>query len=71
MVVYCHLNDRKPSSELRECLGLDSIRNCISGGKLRWFDHVERCSDASVDNMVKICRDIVVEGQQKRVDLKD
>ena len=44
------LKDRKPSSELRERLGLDSIRNCIRGGRLKWFGHVERCSD---DSMMK------------------
>ena len=44
------LKDRKPS-ELRECLGLDSIRNCIRRGRLRWFGHVERCRD----HVVKKC----------------
>ena len=57
------LKDRKPSSELRLHLGLDSIRNCIRRGRLRWFGHVERCSD---DSMVKKCRDIVFEGQQRK-----
>ena len=57
------LKDRKPSSELREPLGLNSIRNCIRRGRLMWFGHVERCSDYS---MVKKCRDIVVEGQQRK-----
>ena len=36
------LKDRNPSSELRECLGLDSIMNCIRRGRLRWFGNVER-----------------------------
>ena len=57
------LKDRKPSAELRECLSLDSIRNCIRRGKLRLFGHVERCSDYSV---VKKYRDIVVEGKQRK-----
>ena len=34
------------SSELREPLGHDSIRNC----RLKWCGHVERCSD---DSLVK------------------
>ena len=57
------LKDKKPSSKLRERLGLDSIKNCIRRGRSRWLGHVERCSD---DNMVKKCRDIVVEGQQRK-----
>ena len=56
------LKDRKPS-ELREHLGLDSIRNCIGRGWLKWFVHVERYSD---DSVVKKWRDIVVEGQQRK-----
>ena len=57
------LKDRKPSSELKEHLGLDSIRNCIRRSSLKWFGHVERCSD---DSVVKKCRDIVTEGQQRK-----
>ena len=56
------LTDRKPSSELRKHLGLDSIRNCIRRYRLSWFGHLQRCSDDSV----KKCRDIVVEGQQRK-----
>ena len=52
-----------PSSELREHLDFDSIRNCIRRCRLRWFGYVERCSD---DSMVKKCRDTVVEGQQRK-----
>mgnify|MGYP001793693180 CR=1 FL=1 len=48
------LKDRKPS-ELREHLGLDSIRNCIRRGRLRWFDHVKRCTDDSVDEEMQRC----------------
>ena len=57
------LKDRKPSSELRKCLGLFSIRNCIRRGRLRWLCHVERCSD---DSVVKKCSDILDEGQQRK-----
>ena len=48
------VKNRNPSSELREHLDLDSIRYCITRGRLRWFGHVERCS---VDSMVKKCRE--------------
>ena len=55
--------NRKPSSELREHLGLDSSRNCIRRDRLRLFGHLERCSD---DSVVKKCCDIFVEGQQRK-----
>ena len=48
------LKDRKLSSELRKNLGLNNIRNCIKNDGLRWFGHVERCSD---DSVVKKWRD--------------
>ena len=35
------LKDRKPSSELREHLGLDSIRSCIRRGRSRWFQEMQ------------------------------
>ena len=57
------LKDRKHSQEQRERLGLNSIRNCIRKGRLRWFGRVQRCSD---DSLVKKCRDTVVEGQQTK-----
>lgn len=57
------LKDRKSSLELRGRLGLDSIRNCIRTGRLRWFGHVERRDD---DSWVKKCREIVVVGRQER-----
>ena len=60
------LKDKKPSSKLRERLGLDSIKNYIKRGGLRWLGHVERCSD---DGMVKKCRDNFIEGNKERVDL--
>ena len=36
------LRDGKASAELRERLGLLSIREVISRNRLRWFGHVER-----------------------------
>ena len=41
----------------------DSVRNCIRRGRLRWFGHVERCS---IDRVMKKCRDIELEGKQKK-----
>ena len=37
--------------------------HCIERGRLRWFGCVERCGN---DCMMEKCRDIIVEGQQKR-----
>ena len=48
---------------MRECWGLGTTKNYIKRGRLRWFGHVERCSD---DSVVKKCRDIVVDGQQRK-----
>ena len=52
------LKDRKSSDELRDRLGLVSIRNFIQRGRLRWFGHVERLGN---DNWVMKCREIIVE----------
>ena len=49
--------DRKPSDELKECLGLVSIRNYIQMGTLRQFGHVGRTEKNS---WIKKCREIVV-----------
>ena len=38
-------------------------KNCIRRGRLSWFGHVERRID---DSAMKKCRDIVVEGQQRK-----
>ena len=57
------MKDRKPSSELRELLGYDSIRNSIRRGRLKWFGLVELCSDGS---LLKKSRGIVVEGQKRK-----
>ena len=42
------LKDGNASSELGERLGFDNIRNYIRRGRLKWFGHVERCSDENV-----------------------
>ena len=57
------LKDRELSSEPWNRLALDSFSNCIGRGRLKWFGHVDRCSN---DSVVKKCRDIVVEGQQRK-----
>ena len=57
------LKDRKSSAELRDRLGLASIRDCVQRRSLRWFGHVERMDD---ENWVKKSREIVVVGQRRR-----
>ena len=60
MVQWMHvtLKDRKSSDELRDCVGLVSIRNYKQRHMLRWFGHVERMDK---DSWVKKCKEIVVE----------
>ena len=57
------LRDRKSSEELRQRLGVESIRECIRKGRLRWFGHIERREDS---NWIKRCRDLVVDGPVSR-----
>ena len=57
------LRDRKSSEELRQRLGVESIRECIRKGRLRWFGHIERREDSS---WIKRCRDLVVDGPVSR-----
>lgn len=57
------LKDRISSDELRSCLGLTSIRECLRRQRLRWFGHVERMD---VKCWVKKCRDIAVPGDAGR-----
>ena len=39
------LADRVPTAELRERLGIPSIEDLLSQGRLRWFGHVQRMHD--------------------------
>ena len=57
------LRDRKSSEELRQRLGVESIRECVRKGRLRWFGHIERREDS---NWIKRCRDLVVDGPAGR-----
>jgi hypothetical protein len=57
------LKDRKSSEELMEWLGIDSVSNVVTRGRLRWFGHVERKSG---DDWVSACREIVVDGVRKK-----
>ena len=46
------LNDRLPSKELRERLGVDDIALVLQQNRLRWYGHVLRKDD---DDWVKKC----------------
>ena len=59
------LKDKKLFSELREHLGLASIKNCIRRGTLKWFRHAQRYS-TSDDSVEEKCRDLVVVGQLRK-----
>ncbi len=53
----------RSSDELRDRIGLAGIRDFVRKRRLRWFGHVERMD---VDNWVKKCRDLDVEGSRSR-----
>ena len=57
------LNDRLKSEALIKGLGLDSIRDAVQIGRLRWFGHVERMDPAK---WVRKCREINVPGTRGR-----
>lgn len=44
------LKDTKSSEELRSCMGLAKLSDCVRSGRLRWFRHIARMED---DNWVK------------------
>ena len=54
---------RKPSEELLERLGIESVVEVVRRSRLRWFGHVERLS---ADNWVSVCRGIEVAGSRGR-----
>jgi hypothetical protein len=56
------LKDRKSSDELLGRLGVEDVE-VVRRGRLLWFGHVER---KSRDDWVKMCRDLVVEGAQRK-----
>ena len=57
------LRDRKSSEELRQRLHIPDIADVIRQRRLRWFGHIERMA---VDNPVRQCQHIVVEGKRPK-----
>ena len=57
------LNDRLPSKELRERLGIDDIALVMQQNRLRWYGHALRKDD---DDWVKKCMEHEVEGSRPR-----
>jgi len=57
------LQDRVPSKELRERLGLDDIISVLQQNRLRWYGHVLRKED---NDWVKKCMEYEVEGGRPR-----
>ena len=57
------LSDRKPSDELKDRLGIESITDVMHQMHLRWFGHVERMDN---DNWISKCRNLVVAGVSGR-----
>ena len=57
------LEDRLPSKELRERLGVDDIALVLQQNRLRWYGHVLRKDD---DDWVKKCMEHLVEGPRPR-----
>ena len=51
------LRDKKSSEELRQRLGVESIRECVRKGRLPWFGYIERREDS---NRIKRCRDMLL-----------
>jgi len=57
------LSDRIKSDELIGRLGIESVTEVVSRGRLRWFGHLERMDG---ENWVTACRKIKVEGKVGR-----
>ena len=62
------LKDRKSSSELQSHLGLESVREIMQCGRLRWFGHVERVEN---HHLVKRIRDLNVKWHRGRGKLQE
>ena len=45
MDVWCSMEDRRTSEELRELVGVEPITTVIKSGNLRWYEHVMRKCD--------------------------
>ena len=48
------LKDRLPSKERRERLGVDDIALILQQNKLRWYGHVLRKDDQSINQSIKV-----------------
>ena len=57
------LSDRRPSEELRNRLGIESISCVMRQMRLRWFGHIERMDN---NNWVGKCRSFEVDGARGR-----
>ena len=53
------LRDREPSVDMYSLRGVQSLKDLVRRGRLRWFGHLER---RSVDNWVSACRKVEVAG---------
>jgi len=62
-VALSKLQERLPSKELRERLGVDDIALILQQNRLRWYGHVPRKDD---DDWVKKCMEYEVEGSRPR-----
>ena len=62
MCVLCS-DDRFPSKELRERLGIDDMTLVLQQNRLHWYGHVLQKED---DDWVKKCKEYEVEGPRPR-----
>jgi len=63
MDVWCEVQDRVPSKELRGRLQLEDIISVLQRNRLRWYGHVLRNED---NDWVKKCMEYEVEGTRPR-----
>jgi len=59
------LRDRKRTAELLDCLGVVSVDELVTRGRLGWYENVER-KDKS--DWVSACRELQVEWTQSKVE---
>ena len=63
MYVELSVQRCRPSEELRNRLGIESISGVMRQMHLRWFGHIGRMDN---DNWVSKCRNVVVDGARRR-----
>ena len=56
------LRDRMKNDELRKRLGIESIKEVIKRGRLRWRGHVERREES---NWLRRCMKLEVQGKRQ------